>query len=286
MPAEDVTVTGTFTANKYLVTFKIDGEVVASDSLEYGAAIVTPETPEREGYTFSGWGEVETTMPDRDLTYEANYTINSYEVVYLVDGEEYHRELVEYGSTIVPLDEPTKKGYEFSGWSELPTTMPAHNITVTGTFIRAIYLTIQQADNGYVRLSVNEGDTYRLQIVAAEGWKVHTVTFNDEDVTENITKEGFFTTPAMLDDAVLNIAFEQMGNSEVNNARANAIKVYGSNNQLHISGTEQGDHIAIYDTKGILVTRQVAYAETIDIEVEANKIYIVKVSDKIVKIQM
>ena len=27
-----------------------------------------------------------------------------------------------------------KKGYTFSGWSEIPETMPAHDVTVTGSF--------------------------------------------------------------------------------------------------------------------------------------------------------
>ena len=55
----------------------LDGdEVVASDSLEYGASIVTPEAPEKEGYTFNGWGEVAATVPVDGATYEGSYTVN------------------------------------------------------------------------------------------------------------------------------------------------------------------------------------------------------------------
>lgn len=41
---------------------------------------------------------------------------------------------VEEGAIITPEEEPTKEGYTFSGWSELPETMPAHDVTVTGSF--------------------------------------------------------------------------------------------------------------------------------------------------------
>ena len=140
MPANDLTVEGTFTPNKYLVTFKIDGEVIVSDSLTYGTAIVIPETPEREGHTFSGWGEVLETVPADDITYEANYTINSYTLTYTVDGNTVWTDSVPYGTKIIALEAPTKEGYTFSGWSEAPETMPAEDITISGTFTVNKYL--------------------------------------------------------------------------------------------------------------------------------------------------
>ena len=35
---------------------------------------------------------------------------------------------------IVPVDEPTKTGYTFSGWTAIPETMPVGGVTVYGTF--------------------------------------------------------------------------------------------------------------------------------------------------------
>ena len=55
-------------------------------------------------------------------------------MTYTVDGEEYKTYEVEYGATITPEAAPTKEGYTFSGWSEVPKTMPAKDVTVTGTF--------------------------------------------------------------------------------------------------------------------------------------------------------
>ncbi len=140
MPAKDITVSATFTVNKYQVTFKIDGVVIATYTQDYGSAIVAPEAPEREGYTFSGWGNVAETVPASDVTYEGSYSVNSYTITYLVDGEVVHSESVTYGTTIVALEEPTKEGHTFSGWSGLPEIMPAKDITVSGTFTVNKYL--------------------------------------------------------------------------------------------------------------------------------------------------
>ena len=139
MPAEDVTISGFFTINRYLVTFVIDGEVIVSDSLEYGASIVAPVAPEKEGYTFNGWGEVAETVPAEDVTFYGSYSVNSYLLTYVVDGATVQSDSVAYGSTIVALEEPTKEGHTFSGWSEIPETMPAEDVTISGFFTVNIY---------------------------------------------------------------------------------------------------------------------------------------------------
>ena len=134
MPANDVVITGTFSVNNYTLTYKVDGEVYKTATIAYGTAI-TPETaPTKEGYTFSGWSEIPETMPANDVTITGTFSINSYKLTYTVDGQEYKSYDVEYGATITPETAPTKEGYTFSGWSEIPEMMPAHDVTVTGTF--------------------------------------------------------------------------------------------------------------------------------------------------------
>ena len=149
MPAKDMTIEGSFIVNKYLVTFKIGDEVIASDSLEYGANIVVPEAPEKEGYTFNGWGKVVETVPASDVTYGGSYTINTYKVYYYVDEELVHTAEVTYGEPIPEyIYEPTAEGDEFLGWiGETYATMPAHDVTYTANIESGInQITI---DNGY-----------------------------------------------------------------------------------------------------------------------------------------
>ena len=134
MPANDVTVTGTFTINKYQITYIIDGEIYATDNIEYASKITPPLVQEKEGYTFT-WNEYPETMPANDITITGTFTINSYILSYYVDGGEYKTIELEYNSSIIPEEEPIKEGYSFSGWSEIPETMPAHDLIINGSFI-------------------------------------------------------------------------------------------------------------------------------------------------------
>ena len=131
MPAEDVTISGMFTVNKYIVTFKVGDVMVSSESMEYGASIVAPEAPEKEGYTFNGWGEVDATVPAHDVTYEGTYTTNIYKVYYFVGAALVYTAEVAYGEAIPEyIYEPTAEGDEFLGWvGETYDTMPAHDVT-------------------------------------------------------------------------------------------------------------------------------------------------------------
>lgn len=61
---------------------------------------------------------------------------NRYQLTYMVDGEEYKSYIIESGTAITPEPEPTKDTYKFSGWSEIPETMPNHDVVITGTFER------------------------------------------------------------------------------------------------------------------------------------------------------
>ena len=136
MPAEDVTVTGTFTLiQKYKLTYILDGVEYKTFELESGESITPESNPTNdEGRKFSGWqGLPESlTMPAEDVTVTGAF---AYKLTYKVDGEVYKEDPeIYYGTEITPEAEPTKKGYTFSGWSEIPATMPAHDVTVIGTF--------------------------------------------------------------------------------------------------------------------------------------------------------
>jgi hypothetical protein len=81
-----------------------------------------------------------------------------YTLTYMVDGDVYKTYQVEEGSSITPEPAPTKEGYTFSGWSEIPETMPAHDVTVTGTFAVSQYaITYIIDDEVYTTQTVDYG---------------------------------------------------------------------------------------------------------------------------------
>ena len=135
VPASAQTFTAQWTRNNYNLTFVVDGESTTT-SVAYEAPITAPADPVKEGYTFTGWdAEVAETMPAQDLTYTAQFTINTYAVIYMVDGEEWSRDSVVYGGTIEVKSYEVPEGMLFSGWStdEEYTTMPAHDVVYSAT---------------------------------------------------------------------------------------------------------------------------------------------------------
>ena len=140
MPARNVVIEGSFNVNNYTVVYKIDGEVVGdTESYEFGAPVSLRSEPRKEGYTFSGWNrESGFNMPAENVVIEGRYSINSYTVTYMVDGELYGSvETYEYNSPVTVKVDPTKSGYTFSGWDKTGTfRMPAQDIEITGTFSR------------------------------------------------------------------------------------------------------------------------------------------------------
>ena len=140
MPANNVEVNGSFSINSYILTYKVDGEVYHKDTLNYATAITALQDLTKEGYTFSGWSEIPTSMPANDVEVNGSFRINSYVLTYKVDGEVYLKDTLNYATAITALDALTKEGYTFSGWSQIPTSMPANDVEVNGSFTVNMYL--------------------------------------------------------------------------------------------------------------------------------------------------
>jgi hypothetical protein len=99
-------------------------------------------------------------MPEHDVTINGTFSALSYKLIYLVDGIEYRSYDVAYGTVITPEAAPEKEGYTFSGWSDIPETMPAHDVTVTGSFsVNSYTLTYMVDDKVYKETMYEYGAT-------------------------------------------------------------------------------------------------------------------------------
>ena len=137
MPARDVTVNGSLFPNIYQVTYMVDGEVYKIDSVACDALFKAEPLPTKEGYNFVGWENVPLTMPAGDVVLSGTFVVNKdnkYNLIYMIDGQVYASETLEYGTLIILKEVPVKEGYIFSGWSEAPETMPAHDVVITAVF--------------------------------------------------------------------------------------------------------------------------------------------------------
>ena len=113
-----------FEINSFSVTFIVDGEEYEVQTVNYGEVPELPEAPAKDGYTFLGWAEsdggevTELGEVKSEKTYYAVFEINSFSVTFIVDGEEYEVQVVNYGEVPELPEEPAKEGYTFLGWSE------------------------------------------------------------------------------------------------------------------------------------------------------------------------
>ena len=177
MPASDLTFTAQFTINQYTMIFVLgNGDANVVKTQDYGSALTAPENPEREGYSFTGWNpEVPATVPASDMTFTAQWSLNTYKVTWVVDGAQTVVD-VAYGEAITKPNDPEKEGYTFTGWSpEVPETMPASDLTFTAQYEVNVYAVVYMVrGTEWQRDSVAYGDPIVLrEYTSEEGW-----TFN------------------------------------------------------------------------------------------------------------
>ena len=134
MPAENMTVTAKWEINQYTIIFDADGgSKTTLISQDYGTAITAPADPTREGYTFLGWDKaIPKTMHAHNMTIKAKWKVNSYTITFdTAGGSEIAPITQDYGTAITAPEAPEREGYTFIGWdTEIPETMPAHNMTI------------------------------------------------------------------------------------------------------------------------------------------------------------
>ena len=119
---------------EYTITYIVDGKEWHSETIEQGAEIPAVDAPIKEGYTFSGWENLPSNMPDEDITVYAKYTPNNYTVSFKANGKIIYSELLAYGTTIVTPDAPEIEDYAFVEWLDLLETVPAHDVEFVAVY--------------------------------------------------------------------------------------------------------------------------------------------------------
>lgn len=168
---------------EHTLTYIVDGEVYKKYQQEEGTSITPEPVPTKKGYTFGGWSEIPATMPANDVTVTGTFSINKYKLTYMVDGGEYKSYDLEYGATITPEAVPTKVGYTFSGWSEIPTTMPAHDVIISGKFSTSANPSTLISDFEWLeennKVEVVIGEPYQLKFSCSDNSLPFTSDYTD-----------------------------------------------------------------------------------------------------------
>ena len=150
VPADVTKLTVQWTAPTYTVTLNAGNGTINSGnvtSYTYGVGATLPTDVTRTGYIFKGWydnealaGSPVTAISNTETgnkEYWAKWEINQYTITFdTVGGSTVASITQDYGTAIAAPADPTREGYTFIGWDkEIPSTMPAENVTVTAKWV-------------------------------------------------------------------------------------------------------------------------------------------------------
>lgn len=185
------TFTGQWKAVPYEVRFvDEDGTEYSKETVPYGNRYSWNRTPSKTGYTFKGWeldkewypenGDIE--MPDRDITFTAQWSINSYKISYDGNGAAMGvpAEKVEQKyQTDYTIDRvvPTKTGYTFQGWSDGTTIyqpgavfkVPARDVVLTAQWKANSHQVKYDGNGGKTSAPESKSADYNSNVSVAAG---------------------------------------------------------------------------------------------------------------------
>ncbi|KAB2810227.1 MAG: InlB B-repeat-containing protein, partial [Paludibacter sp.] len=152
----NITVQAQWQINQYTLSYESNGgSAIADMTQDYNSTAAAPTVPTRTGYTFDGWyAESGLITPvsfpytiTGDATLYAKWNINQYTVTFKdYDGAVLKTESVNYGSSATAPTNPSRTGYNFTGWDT-----NFSNITGTTT------VTDQYSVNSYNVMYSNNG---------------------------------------------------------------------------------------------------------------------------------
>ena len=260
VPAEVTKLTVQWTAPTYAVTLNTNGGTIADGKdvtgYTYGVGATLPTDVTRTGYTFKGWYDNEGLTGDPvtaiggtgtgNKEYWAKWEINQYTITVKPENGKADITITQdYGTAITAPEAPTREGYTFMGWDrEIPTTMPAENITLKARWKDS------EKPTGEIIIGANKWQEFLNKLTFGLFFKdTQTVTINaadnsgtvfisylvtDRDLSEaelqslvfsgyeepfRIDRNGEYIVYAMLVDANLNITYLRSDRVTVDNVQ-------------------------------------------------------------------
>ena len=157
------------------------------------------------------------------------------------------------------------------------------SIVSEGEYKPSLY--IKLAENGMVSTKVDKGSKYTFTIHTETGWKIHSVTFNDNDVTNELDANNSFITPVINENSTLIVVYEQEG-SAINVIQNSNVKVLATSDGIKVVGANPDEIISVYSIDGACQQSIRAKSSIVEIPLNKSNIYVVKVGTKIVKLRL
>ena len=180
------------------------------------------------------------------------------------------------GTLYVPAG--TKDLYtRFDGWREFLKIEE-----VGGAPEESVWLILKDSQ-GASKLKLKKGVEQELVITPEEGWKLLTVTMDGTDVTAQLKNGNSFTTPSIMQDAVITIVYEQEVPSEVAGARQSKANVKVVDDGVIITNAEPDTRCVVYQSNGQQVTSVIVDGGSRKITLQKGQVYILTLGDRTLK---
>lgn len=115
---------------------------------------------------------------------------------------------------------------------------------------------------------------------------MNSVVFNGVDVTGELDENCVYETPVLESDSELSISYDVSTDINSNSIATEAVKAYGYNGELVVTGVSEGAEVSVYDTNGILLRRLSSKGNDVRIALPEEEIYIVKTDEKAIKVAL
>ena len=261
VPADVTALTVQWTVPTYAVTLHPNGGTINSGNVTgytygVGATLPTADDMTNTGHTFKGW-YVNENLTGSPVTaiggtgtgnkeYWAKWEINQYTITVKPENGKADITITQdYGTNITAPADPTREGYTFMGWDrEIPTTMPAENITlkarwkdcekptgeiVIGTnkwqkFLNKLTFGLFFKDTQEVTINAadNSGTVFVSYLVTDRDLseaELQSLVFSGYEEPFRINPNGEYIVYAMLVDANLNITYLRSDRVTVDNVQ-------------------------------------------------------------------
>ena len=270
VPADVTALTVQWTVPTYAVTLHPNGGTINSGNVTgytygVGATLPTADDMTNTGHTFKGWYDNEnlTGSPVTAIggtgtgnkEYWAKWEINQYTITVKPENGKADITITQdYGTNITAPADPTREGYAFIGWDrEIPTTMPAENIT-----LKARWKDIEKP-TGEIVIGTNKWqeflnkitfglffkDTQEVTINAADNSGTVFISYlvTDQDLSEAELQSLVFSgyeEPFRIEPNGENIVYAMLVDARLNITYLRSDRITLDNVQPVITGIENG----------------------------------------------
>ena len=147
-------------------------------------------------------------------------------------------------------------------------------------------LSISDGGHGKTQLLVDDAKPYfTLVFKADDGWKIHSVTLNGDNVTYEVGEDGKYTTPPLTASSSLNVVYEQSSSQGINAVNGTPIRVRGANGEIIISrNSSEITSVTVYQIDGKQILQQSLSDIETHISLPEGHVYIIKAGNQQYKV--